>query len=308
MKKILVTTSTFCQFSKEPIKLLEKNDIKVSLNSHNRKLTESELLQQISKFDGVIAGTENYNKNVINEAKKLKVISRIGVGLDNIDLNYVKTKNISVFRTQTTPALAVSELVLGLMIDLMRKITNHSIKMSNNIWDKQMGSLLNGKTLGIIGLGTIGKKLVEVTKGFNFNYLAYDLHHDINFSSANSVKYCNLEELLKSSDIVSIHLNMSNQNNNLINLKELKAMKSSSILINTSRGEIVNEKDLEIAIKESIISGAALDVFKNEPYTGSLNKYNNIILTPHIGAYAKELRIIMELEAVNNLLTGLENL
>ena len=307
MKKIFVTTSTFCQFSKKPLELLQEKNFEVVFNTFNRKLSDSELKSEIAQFDGVIAGTEVYDRHVLDAAETLKVISRVGVGLDNIDLDYASEKGIKVFKTQTSPALAVSELVLGLILDLMRKISDHTKNLGSGIWKKQMGSLLAGKTLGIIGLGTIGKKLVEITGGLQLKYLAYDIIEDKVFAEKHNIKYYDLSYLMENSDIISVHLNMTDENENLINIDRLKKMKPSSIIINTSRGEIINEHDLELAIKNGIIAGAGLDVFQKEPYNGPLTNYENVILTPHIGSYAREIRVAMEQEAVNNLIEELNN-
>ena len=305
MKKIFVTTSTFCQFLKKPLELLQEKNFEVVFNSFKRKLSDSELKSEIAQFDGVIAGTEVYDRHVLDAAETLKVISRVGVGLDNIDLDYASEKGIKVFKIQTTPAPAVAELALCLILDLMRKIVEQSNNLNNGVWKKQMGSLLKGKRLGIIGLGTIGKKLVEITSGLQLKYLAYDIIKDETFSEEHNVKYCDLSYLMENSDIISVHLNMTNENADLVNMRRLKKMKPSSIIINTSRGEIINEHDLELAVKNGIIAGAGLDVFKEEPYYGPLTNYENVILTPHIGSYAKEIRMVMELEAVNNLIKGL---
>jgi len=177
--------------------------------------------------------------------------------------------------------------------------------LKNSIWEKQMGFLLQGKTLGIIGLGTIGKTLVELVKGFNFNILAFDLKQDEQFAKEHSVNYCELNTLLSQSDIISIHLNLTDETNQLMNEKQISKMKKNSILINTSRGEIIDEKALYKALKDEKILGAGLDVFKDEPYSGTLTELNNVILTPHIGSYAKEIRIQMEIEAAENLIRGL---
>ena len=305
MKKIFIATTTFCQFSKKPMELLAKNDFQIILNGKNRKLRYSELKNDIFKFDGVIAGTEEYDRQMLDAAKNLKVISRVGVGLDNIDQDHALEKGIKVFRTQTGPSLAVAELALGLILNLMRKIIDQSNNLNNGVWKKQMGSLVSGKTLGIIGMGTIGKKLVEITKGLQLKYLAFDHIKDEEFARENNVEYWDLSYLLENADIISVHLNMTKENVNLINMNRLKKMKPSSIIVNTSRGEIINEHDLEIAVKDGIIAGAGLDVFQEEPYNGPLINYENVILSPHIGSYAQEIRMTMEMEAVNNLIKGL---
>jgi D-3-phosphoglycerate dehydrogenase len=169
-----------------------------------------------------------------------------------------------------------------------------------------MGSLLSGKILGIIGLGNIGKTLVKLTQGFGLKYLAYDLYKDYEYAKKNGIEYCKLNDLLAQSDIVSSHLSLSSDVQGLIDYNALKKMKSSAILINTSRGEVIDEEALVSILDEGRIGGAALDVYQEEPYRGQLLKYNNVITTPHIGAYALEIRKRMELEATENLVKDIE--
>ena len=306
MKKIFISTTTFGQFSDEPVTLLESHEYDIAFNKLGRKLTEEETRNSISEYDAILAGTEVYNKAVLDKAKFLKVISRLGVGLDNIDLECAEEKGIKVFKTRTSPALAVVELALGLMLDLLRKISLQNQQLKSRVWKKNMGLLLQGKTLGIIGLGDCGKRLVELTKGFRLNYLACDLNQDNKFADENNVKYCDLDYLLRNSDIVSVHLNLTDQNRGVINFKQLMKMKPCAFLINTSRGEIVNEGDLEKAIKGKVIAGAGLDVFNEEPYNGPLAQHDNVVVTPHVGSYAKEIRMAMELESAQNLIKGLQ--
>jgi D-3-phosphoglycerate dehydrogenase / 2-oxoglutarate reductase len=305
MKKIFISTTSFAGFSKEPLELLEKNNLQIGLNTEGRKLALDEISIILRKYDAVIAGTELYTKEVLEQLPNLKVISRLGVGMDNIDINVAKQKGIKVYKTQTTPALAVAELVLGFMLDLARKISYQNNILKSNIWKKEMGNLLHGKTLGIIGLGVIGKELVKLVKGFDFNILAFDLYQDEKFAKEHGVSYCNLDTLLSESDIISIHLNLTDETNQLMNTEQISKMKPGSILINASRGEMIDEEALYKALKEKRILGAGLDVYNNEPYLGPLTEFDNVILTPHIGSYAKELRIQMEIEAVENLISGL---
>ena len=307
MRRIFVSTTTFSQYSNEPIQLLMSQGYDVVHNQLGRKLTEEEIKNDITVYDGILAGTETYSASVLNKATCLKVISRLGVGLDNIDLDFAKKRNIKIYKTQTAPAPAVAELTLGLILDLMRKISEQNHQLKNGIWKKQMGSLLFGKTLGIIGLGSIGKNLVEITQGFRLQYLAHDIIQDKEFMEKYNVKYCKLDELLAGSDVVTIHLNLSEETNNIIDSGALKKMKQNAILINTSRGETIVETALMEALDRELIAGAGLDVYREEPYNGSLLQYNNVITTPHIGAYAKEIRMQMELEAAQNLIKGLKN-
>ena len=287
--------------------LLEMNDLQIEMNTEGRKLSAQEVLSLLGQCDGVIAGTETYSKETLKQLTNLTVISRLGVGLDNIDIDQAKTQNIQILKTKITPAPAVAELTLSLILDLLRKISEQNHQLKNGIWKKQMGSLLFGKTLGIIGLGAIGKNLVELTQGFRLKYLAHDIKQDKKFMEKYNVKYCQLDELFSGSDVVTIHLNLSEETNNIIYTDSLKKMKQNAILINTSRGEIINETALLEALDKELIAGAGLDVYREEPYNGSLLQYDNVITTPHIGAYAKEIRVKMELEAAQNLIKGLNN-
>ena len=306
MKKVFIATTSYGKYSEEPIFLLKENDLEISFNKKNRKLTNIEVKELSSDYIGIIAGNELYSKETLSKLSNLKVISRLGVGLDNIEMDFAEKSNIKVYKTNTTPAPAVAELVVGLMIDLNRKISFQYGEMKRGKWDKLFGSIISGKTLGIIGLGTIGKKLVELTKGFNFTYLAYDIYHDKVFSKKNNIIYCDLDNLLQKSDIVSIHLNLTSSTRELIDYDKLLKMRSNAIIINTSRGEIINEVDLNNALSNGLIAGAGLDVFLDEPYNGNLLLHNNVITTPHIGSYAKEIRVKMEIDAARNLIKGLK--
>ena len=191
------------------------------------------------------------------------------------------------------------------LLDVSRKISIQNNSLKSGIWYKQMGNLLQGKTLGIIGLGTIGKELIKLVQGFNFNILAYDINHDHNFARVHQITYCDIENLLSKSDIISIHLNLSSNTKWLLNKKRLDQIKAGSILINTSRGEIIDEKALYMLLKKNNISGAGLDVYDEEPYEGKFIELDNMVLTPHIGSYATEIRNKMEIEAAENLIRGL---
>ncbi len=307
MINIFLAPTTFGQFSDSPKILLDQNGYDIFTNQLGRKLESSEIIELAKESVGIIAGTEPYTKEVLQKLPHLKVISRLGVGMDNIDLETAKGMGIKVYKTQTTPAQAVAELVVGLMVNVGRKISIQFSELKNGTWNKQMGELLHGKTLGIIGLGTIGKTLVKLVKGFNFNILAFDIFHDEGFAKENNISYCSLDNLLSKSDIVSTHLNLSENNIGLMGEKQFAIMKPSSIFINTSRGEVVDEKALYHALKSKEIGAAGIDVFQKEPYKGQLKDLKNVVLTPHIGSYAKEIRIQMEIEATKNLINGLEN-
>ncbi|MBN1693510.1 MAG: phosphoglycerate dehydrogenase [Dehalococcoidales bacterium] len=298
MPKVYISTSSFAEYDKLPLKLLKDAGIDSQANPHGRKLTEDECLKLFGDADGLIAGTEPLTAEVLKSAKKLKVISRVGVGLDNVDLDAAKKRGIRIFSTPDAPTLAVAELTLGLMLALLRRITQGDKETRAGKWQKPMGSLLHGKKAGIIGMGRIGRKVAELVKGLGAQAAYCD-------PAVNEAGYqrLSMEELLAQSDIVTLHLSGGGT---LLGEKELRSMKKGSYLINCARGGLVDETALAKVLKEDHLAGAALDVFAKEPYTGPLTKLDNVILTPHIGSYAKESRIEMEVEATRNLIEGLK--
>ena len=303
--KVLISSRSFGKINSEPIDALKNAGFEVVVNPYNKKLDEGELIELIGDAVGLIAGTESITENVLNHAKALKVISRYGVGLDNVDLDATKRRGIEVCNTPNAPAKAVAELTLSLILNLMRRIPESSQPMKNGIWQPQMGNSLYNKMLGIIGLGRIGKELVKLVQPFNVNIFAYEKYPDADFVASHNIRLGLLEDILSQSDVVSIHLPLMEETRNIIGAKELSLMKHNSVLINTARGGLVDENALLSVLKEGTIAGAALDAFENEPYTGELLNLNNVLLTPHIGTYTEETRTIMEMETVENLIKAL---
>jgi len=303
--KVLISSRSFGKINYEPIDALTNAGFEVVVNPYNKKLNENELIELIGDAVGLIAGTEQITENVLNHAKALKVISRYGVGMDNIDLDAAKSRGIEVYNTPNAPAKAVAELTLSLILNLMRRIPESSKRMKNGIWQPQMGHSLYGKTLGIIGLGRIGKELVKLVQPFNVDIFAYEKYPDDDFIASHNIRLGSLEDVLSQSDAVSIHLPLMEETRSIISAKELSLMKHNSVLINTARGGLLDEDALISVLKEGTIAGAALDAFENEPYTGELLNLDNVLLTPHIGTYTEETRTIMEMETVENLIKAL---
>ncbi len=304
--KILITTSSFGSYDNTPLNKLKEEGFELVTNPFGRTLSMHDALKlYTADIDGVIAGTENITSEVIDSAKNLKVISRCGIGLDNVDMETAMTRKIKVFNTPEPVVDAVAELTLGLILCALRNVALNDRNIRNGIWNKAMGSLLKEKTLGIVGLGNIGKRLTELVRPFGLRVLAYDKKIDNDFAVKSGVKYTDLEALLSESDIVSLHLPLTDETKGMFNRDRISSMKPGALLINTSRAAVIDEDALVDALKHKKIKGAALDVFEKEPYNGPLTKLNNVILTPHIGSYAKEARIRMEIEAAKNLITGL---
>ena len=227
------------------------------------------------------------------------MISRVGIGLDGVDFELCKKYDVRVAYTPDAPTMAVAELCVGLMIDLARQITQTDTNLKQKgIWKRHMGTLLYGKTVGIFGMGRIGKSLIHLLQPFNVKFKVYDIEPDIAFARLYNVELVSKDEVLRESDFVSVNIPLKNDTKDYITSKELKEMKTSAVLINTARGGIVNEDDLYKALKENIIAGAAVDVFEEEPYIGNLKELDNVILTCHMGASTIDSRSSMEIEAV----------
>ena len=302
--KITISTTSFGKYDKAAIELCKKNGYKIIFNSYGRRITSSELVECARDSVGLIAGTESLTEDVLMRLPFLKVISRCGTGLDNVDLKAAKKRNIKVFNTPNAPILPVAELTVGLVFSMLRDIPFMDKDVKAGLWKKRMGSLLCNKKVGIIGFGKIGKKVAELLNALGAKVSYND--PGVSGKDVRGFKKVNLKELLAKSDIITLNLSYSKENAKLLNKKMLSLMKKSAFLVNCSRGGIVDEKVLYSLLKNRKIAGAAMDVFEKEPYNGPLKKLKNVILTPHIGSYAKEARIQMERQAVDNLLIGLK--
>jgi len=296
--KLFVSTHPFSTTSKIPMQLIRENAIELSVNKHKRKITTSELAQDLKDAEVLIAGTEKITEEVFKNAPNLKLISRVGIGLDGIDFDLCKKYGIHVAYTPDAPTMAVAELCVGMILDLARKISHTNNKIKEGAWHRHMGMLLYGKTIGIFGMGRIGKSLIHLLQPFNVKFLVHDIEPDLAFGRLHNVKFVSKEELLSKCDIVSANLPLKEDTKNYISLKDLKQMPSHAFIINTARGGIINEDDLYIALKENIISAAAVDVFEVEPYVGKLIELDNCLLTCHMGASTIDSRTDMEVQAI----------
>jgi D-3-phosphoglycerate dehydrogenase len=264
------------------------------LEVENRpKITPEELLAGADGFDAIIVRSRTkVRADVIQKAARLKVIGRAGVGLDNIDVDAAKAKGVAVYNSPESLTNAVAELALGLMIAVARGVGTGHYNLRNGAWVKEslMGTELSGKTFGIVGFGRIGRRLAELLKPFHAKVLAYDvLQPDQLTLEALGAKMVSLEELLSSSDFVSLHLPGGASMRGFIGAERLSMMKSSAFIVNTSRGEVLDENALVDALKSSSIRGAALDVYSVEPPTNKeLLQLDNVVLTPHIGGQTSE--------------------
>lgn len=296
MREILIATSNY---NKEL--LVDNFGFKFIMNPYGRTLSERELVG-LSSYNivGVIAGTESYTESVLKKFPNLKVISRCGSGTDNIKKDLLDNLGIKLFTTPDSPVKAVAELTVGLIFSLLRSIPKHDMNIKNGIWNKFNGNLLYGKNVGLVGHGKIGSYLEKILSSFGCKIYYYDIN------STSKKNFLPFKSLIKVSDIISIHVPSNESTKNLFTEKKFfKNLKEGCIIINTSRGDLIDTKLLYTYLATQKISGAALDVFDNEPYSGNLIKLDNVILTPHIASYTYESRSEMETLSLQNLIENL---
>ena len=270
--------------------ILEKNGLQVT---YEPEITPEQIAEKIGNFDVVVVRSRTkITRELILKADKCKIIARVGVGLDNIDQDAAKEKEIRVINAVEGAMNAVAELVIGLMLSLARDISRADREVRNGNWIKKelMGSELRGKYLGIVGLGNIGKRLARIAKSFNMNIIGFDVMPiDEEFSKEVGLMKADLDTLLASSDYVSLHVPLLDSTKHMINSEKIVTMKNTARIINTSRGGVIDEEALYDALKGGNLGGAALDVFEVEPATSNkLTTLPNFISTPHMGAQTKE--------------------
>jgi len=290
MYKVLVTSRMFGTISDEPIKRLRSVPSEI-VHSPYKGVTHSEaqMLEIIPGVDAVIMGADRITKRVIERADRLKVLSVHGVGVDQIDGDAATRKGIYVTNAPGCNTQAVADFTFGLMLAAARNIPRIDRATKEGQWKSWTGTELAGKTLGLIGMGSIGKAVARRAAGFDMTVLAYDIYQDVAFAETHGVTYVPLEDLLKTADIVSVHLSLSDKTIGLLSRDKLSLMKGSAYLINTSRGNVVDEAALVEMLRQKQIAGAAVDVYSREPPT-DLDALNlpNLITTPHTAAFTHE--------------------
>ena len=304
MWKVLITTVPFANMNKLPLELLEGASVSYIINPLGRKLKEEELAEMAADCDVIIAGTEPITKKVFDRAKKLKLISRVGIGLDSVDLMAAEAAGVAVSYTPDAPAPAVAELTIGLFLNLLRSIHISNSELHRGIWHRHFGKRISEVTVGIIGAGRIGGRVIRRLSAFGSPRV---LVNDINpqtetITTALKLEWVDKQLIYKESDIISIHTPLTRQTLNLISDKEIAMMKKGVLLVNSARGGIINERSLETGLKNGHIGGAAIDVFNQEPYSGGLAKIENCILTAHMGSMSLDCRVRMEIEATEEVL------
>ncbi len=298
--KIVVTANAFSK-NEVLVNRLKEFSSNIVLNTSGR-YTKEELILNLKDADGAIVGLDKIDKSVLKECKNLKIVAKYGVGLDNINIKDCKDMDVAIGWTGGVNKTSVSEMTLGYMLMLMRNLYVTSNQLKDGLWNKSGGFQLSGKTIGIIGVGYIGKELIRVLEPFGCKILVNDIIEQEEYYKENNLLEVSKDEIFSESDIVTIHTPLTDETKNLVTLEKLKKMKNSAFILNTARGGIINEDDLKVALKSGMIAGAAIDAYITEPpVDNEFIALPNLICTPHIGGNAKEAVEAMGMSAISHL-------
>ncbi|MCX5829719.1 MAG: phosphoglycerate dehydrogenase [Deltaproteobacteria bacterium] len=300
--KILIAPSTFAVIDSAPLELLQRAGLDIIVNPYGRKLNRRELTALLPGVVGVLAGLESLDKDVL-EKSQLRAISRCGAGLDNVDLVTAKNLGIMVFNTPDAPTEAVAELAVAMMILLCRQVPEMSRALSEGAWKKMTGFQLRDKAVVIVGYGRIGQAVAQLLRPFRPRLIIVDPFADT--SIQDGCESLSLQDALHQADVITLHASGDRE---LLGREAFSLMKPGVILLNASRGALIDENELLNALINGTVSGAWLDTFSREPYDGPLKSFPQVILTPHIGSYAAQCRSLMEMQAAENLLFALADL
>ncbi|MDF2539072.1 MAG: glyoxylate reductase [Herbinix sp.] len=294
MKKAIILACNVSEVDNQAKQNLEKAGFDVKEYPVERKYTPEELVEILRDADAVIAGLEKYTREVLEQLPRLKLIARRGVGIDNIDLTAANEHHITVTRTEGYVGPAVAELIMAYILDHARQLSFHNEIMKNGNWSRILTEGVKGKSLGLVGFGSISKETAVRAHAFGMNLLCYYRHRDLDIEEQYHAMYTDFDTLISTSDYIAINVPMTEATKNMFHAAVFQSMKPSSVLINTARGGIVHTADLANALKNGQISAAYIDVFDQEPCTSSpLHSCNNALLTPHIGTFTRDTFISM---------------
>jgi D-3-phosphoglycerate dehydrogenase len=302
--KILVTPTSFGPNSESPaMKKLRSFTSDLVFNPFEKPLSESELIPLLSGCDGCIAGLDYYTARAIGSAGNLKVISRYGVGVDRIDIAAAKAKNIAVCNTPGANTQAVADITIALLLCLARKIPALDRKTREGQWTRSTGIELFGKTIGILGLGRIGKAVARRASGFSMRILACDPAIDREYTESNGIIPVDFNSLIREADFLCLHLPLTDETRNIISSDALKSMKKGAILVNTARGGLIDVAAAYDLLVSGHLGGMGLDVYETEPPQKSpMFELENVVLTPHTAAHTAEATEAMAEMSVQNLI------
>ena len=304
-RAIAITTSNF-DMTNPLLEELRSEGWEIVRSDYGRRLTENEVSDLLAQAGvvGMVAGVEPLTELVFAANPGLRVVSRCGTGYDSVDRVAAENHGIICVNTPNAPAAAVAELTLGLMLSVLRRIAEADRNMRLGVWQGLMGSLLARRTVGIVGLGRVGRRVADLVSAFGASVRYYDPE----IATAEYDRSSSVEELASQVDVLTVHVPLGDTTRDLVSAAVISALSEGSIIVNTARGGVVDEAAVARALESGSLGGAAFDVFDQEPYDGPLRAFDNVVLTAHMGSYAREARELMESEALRNLLNVLREL
>lgn len=301
--KILITSNSFAKFDDGPRNQMLDKGWELIGNRYHYIMNEEEMMKEVEDVDAIILGSDTVSKKVLEKANKLKIISRYGVGLDNVDLEEAKRRNIKVTTTKNCNTEAVADFTIGLMLSTLRHICNVDHSLKKGTWAKETGMDLCHKTVGVFGLGAIGKEVIKRLEGFDCTILGYDKYIDKAYCEAHRIEVLTPDEILQRADIITLHIPGNVDGTHFINEREIKMMKEHAVLINTARASLIDENALLKALKDKRIYGYGADVFMDEPHVNPLfQSLDNVVLSPHNAAVSVEAIHKMSQTAVDHII------
>jgi D-3-phosphoglycerate dehydrogenase len=305
--KILITPRSFASNDDTPIHLLRKHGVELILNTTGGIMSLGQMKEGIAGCDGVIVGVDPLDASVLSMAPKLKAVSKYGVGVDNIDMEYCERRGITVTRTVGANSEAVADYAFALMLGLARKVLLIDRACRKGDWSKITTLDVSRKHLGLIGLGAVGRQMAGRAAGFNMRVTAYDILWDEDYAGRNSIHRADVDTICRECDFISLHLPLNDDTKHIVDARRIGLMKPTAFLINTARGGLIDEKALEEALAENRIAGAGLDAFVHEPPENpSWFSLQNVIIGSHCAASTVGASDRMSLMAARNLLLSLK--
>ena len=307
--KILITPRAFAKNGMKEIEKLKQQGWEIHLNDTGKSYSHEEFVKYAKDVDGIIIGVDIADREMLKSCKNLKAIAKYGVGVDNIDLDTAKELGIKISRTVGSNSVSVAEHTIALMFACAKRIVDGAINVKNGKWNKNYEIELMGKKIGIIGFGNIGRHVGRLAQGIGMNVCAYDVF-PINekYAKEHNIQICLLDELVRTSDVITIHTPLTSETKDMINAERLKEMKTTAIVINAARGGIINEADLYEALVNKEIFASGFDVFSTEPpkTDEKLLRLDNFILTPHAASKTLEADMNTIKMSITNLITDIE--
>jgi D-3-phosphoglycerate dehydrogenase len=296
---ILIALSSFAERDRAPMDRLEASGFRFRIHKTGKRITTPELLQTGRDASVIVAGVEPYDARTLEALPALRCISRVGVGTDAIDLVAARHRRVTVVNTPDVPTAAVAELAIAMFLALGRKLVPQANLMRERRWERLEAHLLGARTVGVVGLGRIGRRVAQLSRAFDATVLGYDPMVG-SAGAPEGVEMTSLDTLLSRSDIVSLHAARSDTSPLFLDGEAFARMKKGAIVVNLARGNMIDETALHDALTSGHLGGAGLDVYSQEPYAGPLSDLDNVVLTPHSATLPVETRAAMEIEAVEN--------